>query len=112
MMGDSDGLEPGIHAEHNALLKLKPIKIKKKLETINLLVVRFSKTSKIQSSKPCNNCIKIMSEIPEKKGYKIQNIYYSDGFGNIVKTTLNTLEKEERHYSKFYKTQKKSIVKS
>ena len=27
MMGDSDGLEPGIHAEHNALLKLKPIKL-------------------------------------------------------------------------------------
>jgi cytidine deaminase len=103
MMGDSDGLEPGVHAEHNALLKLKPIKIKKKLETINLLVVRFSKTSKIQSSKPCNNCIKIMSEIPEKKGYKIQNIYYSDSDGNIVKTNLSNLMNEEQHYSRFYR---------
>ena len=59
MMGDSDGLEPGIHAEHNALLKLKPIKIKRKLESINLLVVRFSKTSKIQSSKPASILIKL-----------------------------------------------------
>ena len=34
MMGDSEGLEPGVHAEHNALTKLKPIKIKKNLEII------------------------------------------------------------------------------
>lgn len=103
MMGDCDGLEPGIHAEQNALLKLKPIKIKKKLESINLLVVRFSKTSKIQSSKPCNNCIKIMREIPEKKGYKIQHIYYSDSDGSIVKTNLSSLMNEEQHYSRFYR---------
>ena len=42
-LGDVDGKTPGIHAEHNALLKLKPLKLKKKLESINILVVRFSK---------------------------------------------------------------------
>jgi cytidine deaminase len=103
MMGDSEGLEPGIHAEHNALSKLKPIKIKKNLETINLLVVRFSKTNKLQSSKPCSNCIKIMNTIPEKKGYKIQNIYYSNSDGNIVKTNLTNLLNEEQHYSRYYR---------
>jgi hypothetical protein len=102
-MGDSDGLEPGIHAEQNALLKLKPIKIKKKLGLIDLLVVRFSKTTKIQSSKPCNTCIKIMNDIPPKKGYKIQNIYYSDTDGNIVKTNLFKLMNTEQHYSRFYR---------
>ena len=60
MMGDIDGTTPGIHAEHNALSKLKPIKYKKRLEQINILVIRVSKTNKIQSSKPCNNCIKII----------------------------------------------------
>ena len=102
-MGDSDGHEPGIHAEHNALLKLKPIKIKKKLESIDLLVVRFSKTTKIQSSKPCNNCIKIMNDNPPKRGYKIQNIYYSDSDGNIVKTNLSDLMNTEQHYSRYYR---------
>ena len=29
MMGDSDGTEAGIHAEHNALTKLKPLKFKR-----------------------------------------------------------------------------------
>ena len=109
MMGDSDGILPGIHAEHNALTKLKPLKIKKNLEPISILVIRVSKTNKIQSSKPCNNCIKKMESIPDKKGYKIQNIYYSDNDGNIVKTTLNKLKNEEQHYSKFYRLYKNII---
>lgn len=44
-----------------------------------------------------------MKIIPEKKGYKLQNIYYSDGEGNLVKTTLDILQKEEQHYSRFYR---------
>ena len=102
-MGDSQGLEPGIHAEHNALLKLQQSKNTKRLEPINLLVVRFSKTTKLQSSKPCSNCIKIMNNIPEKKGYKIQNIYYSNSDGIIVKTNLTNLKNEEQHYSRYYR---------
>ena len=106
-IGDVYGNEPGIHAEHDALIKLKPIKNRKKLETINLLVIRLSRTNKLQSSKPCSNCIKIMNIIPEKKGYKIQNIYYSDSEGNIIKTTLNNLEKDEKHYSRYYRNSKR-----
>ena len=103
MMGDSDGVDPGIHAEHNALLKLKSLENKKRLEPINLLVVRFSKTNKLLSSKPCNNCIKIMETIPEKKGYKIQTIYYSNSDGNIVKTNLANLKNDEQHSSMYYR---------
>ena len=106
MMGDSEGVVPGIHAEHNALTKLKPLKIKKKLEPINILVIRLSKTNKIQSSKPCINCIQVMDFLPEKKGYKLQNIYYSESSGNIIKTTLNNLKMEEPHYSKYSKYNK------
>ena len=101
--GDIEGNTPGIHAEHNALLKLKPLNKKKRLTQINLLVIRVSKTNKIQSSKPCWNCILNMKSIPEKKGYKLKLIYYSDGNGNIIKTTLNKLQNEDKHYSKFYR---------
>ncbi len=112
-MGDSDGSTPGIHAECDAISKLIPLKPKKHLEHINILVIRISTKNKIQSSKPCSNCIETMIKMPPKKGYKIQNIYYSDGFGNIIKTTLNSLEKEERHYSKFYRNKTiNPIVKS
>jgi cytidine deaminase len=102
-MADSDGIRPGIHAEHDAINKLQPLKYKKKLESINLLVIRVSKTNKIQSSKPCGNCIEKMKTLPTKKGYKIQDIYYSDSEGSIIKKSLESLDAEEKHYSRFYR---------
>ena len=102
-MGDVNGNTPGIHAEEDALSKLMPLKYKKRLEPINLLVIRLSSKNKLQSSKPCSNCIKLLSIIPKKKGYKIENIYYSDENGDIIKTNLQTLENSEQHYSKYYK---------
>ena len=101
--GDINGKNPGIHAEHNALLKLQPLRLKKRLMPIDLLVVRLSTSNKLQSSKPCSNCIQVMNRIPRQKGYKLQNIYYSNRDGNIIKTNLSKLENEEQHYSRFYK---------
>ena len=91
----------GIHAEHDAINKLKPLYNNKRLESINLLVIRFSKNNKLQSSKPCANCIKTMKSLPEKKGYKIKHIYYSNEYGLILKSNLRNLEKQEQHYSRF-----------
>jgi hypothetical protein len=102
-IGDLKGNQAGIHAEHDAINKLKPLERKKKLETINLLVIRFSKYNKLQNSKPCANCIHIIKKLPEKKGYRIKNVYYSNNNGDIVKSNLFNLEKEELHYSKFYR---------
>ena len=108
-MGDSDGVTPGIHAEYEAIQKLIPLRRTKKLESVNLLVIRLSGKNKLQSSKPCSNCIDIMKTLPERKGYKIQNIYYSDCNENIIKTTLKNLDNEEKHFSKYYK-HKNNIV--
>ena len=102
-MGDSDGKKPGIHAEYDALTKLMPIRRKKKLESINLLVIRLSTKNKIQSSKPCFSCIETMKKFPPKIGYKIDNVYYSDSNGDITKTNLKILDEEEKHYSKYFR---------
>ena len=98
-----DDTSPGIHAEHEALMKLQPLKIKKNLAPIDILVVRLSRTNKLQNSKPCQNCIERMETMPNKKGYKIRNIYYSGENGDIIKTTLNKLKCEAPHYSKYYR---------
>jgi len=100
-MGDESGKNPGIHAEYDALTKLKPL-YNRRLEIINMLIIRVSKKNNLQSSKPCVNCIDTLKSFPQKKGYKIQYIYYSDGEGNIIKSNLDILEKEEKHYSRFY----------
>ena len=44
-----------------------------------------------------------MESIPEKKGYKIQNIYYSNSDGDIVKTNLANLKNDDQHYSRYYR---------
>jgi cytidine deaminase len=102
-LGDVDGLTPGIHAEHDAIRKLPPLRRRNKLENINMLVIRLSTTNKLQMSKPCVNCIQMMNSMPEKLGYKIKNVYYSNSNGNIIKTNLKNLENEETHYSRFYR---------
>ena len=109
-MGDSDGLTPGIHAEHDAIAKLCPLKKKKRLKPINILVIRLSSKNKLQSSKPCGNCLEIMKTLPIKKGYKIQNVYYSDNEGNIIKQSLTNLDNEDnedKHYSRYYRQRKR-----
>lgn len=106
ILGDVSGNQPGIHAEHDAINKLKPLKRKKHLQNVNMLVVRISKNNKLQNSKPCANCIETMKTLPEKKGYRIRNIYYSNENGEIVKSSLKNLEKEELHYSRFFRRNK------
>ncbi len=109
-MGDTDGLNPGIHAEHDAIIKLCPLKKKKRLELINILVIRLSSKNKLQSSKPCGNCLEIMKTLPIKKGYKIQTVYYSDNEGNIIKQSLTNLDNEDnedKHYSRYYRQRKR-----
>jgi hypothetical protein len=100
---DIEGRKPGIHAEHDAILKLKPIKYKKHLINVNILVIRISKRNKLQISKPCINCIQKMKSIPETKGYRIKNVYYSNDNGMIVKSNLYKLENEELHYSRCFR---------
>lgn len=112
MMGDISGNQPGIHAEHDAINRLKPLKKKKHLQNLSLLVVRFSKNNKLQNSKPCENCIKNMKVLPEKKGYRITNIYFSNENGDIVKSNIKSLEKEELHYSRFFRQKKKNHMHS
>lgn len=93
----------GVHAEHDAINRLKPLARNKRLRIVHLLVIRLSKNNKIQMSKPCANCIHLIKTLPVKKGYKIKNIYYSDSNENIVKTNINKLEKEELHYTRFFR---------
>ena len=104
-MGDPKGIEPGVHAEYDAIRKLMPLKRKKKLENINILVIRINGKNKLQSSKPCVYCIETMKNLPPKLGYSIKNVFYSNNEGDIVKTSLRQLDNEEKHYSRFY-TQK------
>lgn len=94
------------HAEHDAIEKLikRNRKRRKYLINVDIIVIRFNKNNKLTSSKPCVHCIHRMLTMPEKYGYKINNIYYSDENGNIIKTKINELIKDDKlHMSKYFR---------
>ena len=80
------------HAEVDVIDKIKPLytgkernkcKKVKNLKKINMLIFRTNKKGeKLMNAKPCNNCLNYMNKI-NKKGYKIQNIYYTNEEGYI-----------------------------
>jgi cytidine deaminase len=90
------------HAEHNALLKLKN-RDTKKITGINLLVIKTTLTGVIGSSKPCAHCLALLCTLPIKKGYKVNNVFYSNSPSEIlVKKKLNDLLLEDLHISRMY----------
>ncbi len=100
-MGTDD--KAGVHAEADALNKLKSNHNKKNPIPINILVIRVTKMNVLQNSKPCALCIDKLKKIPVKKGYKLNNIFYSETPDKIIQTKLHILENEEKHYSRFWR---------
>ena len=55
-------------------------------------------------SKPCKHCIENMQMLANKKGYYINNVFFSNNNRNIEKWTYHELENEEtKHITEFYK---------
>ena len=103
-MYDVGGGVNSIHAEVNAIMNLPQRPHNKHLKKIDILVIRTSVIGKIGISKPCIKCLIDMSTIPQKKGYIIKNILYSDCDGEIITTTLKKLiNSKDYHISRYYK---------
>ena len=98
----------GVHAEIDAINKLPIIrnKPKHKYKRINLCITRLSIAGRMLNSKPCNDCIKKMKYLTKIKGYQLKYIYYSNEYGNIVKTCLSQLEVDKQHYSFYYRNRR------
>lgn len=96
-------LNGSIHAEIDLLNNLPSLPKRKNLKRIDIQVLKVSgsrNNPRLGNSKPCWNCICSLWTIPRKKGYRIGNIYYSDQYGNICKTTLNKLSLETPYISR------------
>jgi cytidine deaminase len=91
------------HAESDAIRHLIPRQKKKKNKNIDILVIKITKQKQISISKPCFHCMLYLNKIPPKKGYKINNIYYSDHDGNIIESSFSFLCCNTTHLSKYYR---------
>ena len=75
------------HAEVACLNKLT-----NNIKSIDLIILRVKSNGTLGNSKPCSGCMIFMLKNIKLRKLNIVNIYYSNEFGNIIKTTLNKLE--------------------
>jgi deoxycytidylate deaminase len=85
-----------IHAEHDALLRLKRNEARRR-KKINILVIRYTSQKELSTSKPCSFCLEKMKEIALQKGYRIKHIYYS-GYRELIKNTFQSLYQDENKH--------------
>ena len=95
------------HAEIDAINKLPPRpNYKKNLKRVNILVIKTSSCGEVTISKPCIKCVINMMTLPQKRGYIIKNVSYSNFNGSIIIKPLKyfTDDDEKIYVSKFYKS--------
>lgn len=89
----------GSHAEMDAIRKLPPRKGSRKI-SVDLVVVRVSKSGSLKNSAPCFKCIEHLQRMNTKTTYKLRHIYYSDATGNIIKAKFTDLVlADDKHMS-------------
>ena len=90
----SVNIRPSCHAEENVCKDL-PYNFKTRggdKSNYNIIVFRYYKgTCELASSRPCFRCIKIMQKS------KINNVYYSDSSGNIIRESVNSMDPKTAH---------------
>lgn len=95
-----------IHAEMDCIDRL-PNRKNKKLMRVNLLVIRLTKRFVLGNSYPCAVCLKYLYDTSIKKGYVIDNIYYSNQDGLIeCHKFVDLIKSPKQIFSAFYRNNK------
>jgi cytidine deaminase len=90
-----------IHAEHDALIRLRGNK--KTTKKINIIVIRYTATYKLSNSKPCIFCLENMYNIAKSKGYTIHKIYYSNNNNIEVEKFIDLYNDINKHIPKKFR---------
>lgn len=100
---DVAGEQPTIHAEYDAISNLCPLDRRRghNLYNCNIFVTRVSKSNRLGHSRPCSECVRNMITLPQLKGYKIKNVFYTDDNQNIVRRRLTHLVNEEAYFTRY-----------
>ena len=96
-----------IHAEDNAIRKLPNLSCKR-FKKVDIMVIRVNKGGNLANSKPCMNCIQIMSTRLPAKGYNLCDVYYSTCLGGMQVSRIGSLlTDEDVHISKYHRERMK-----
>lgn len=99
-----------IHAEDNAIRKL-PNLTGRRFKKVDIMVIRVNKGGNLANSKPCMNCVQIMSTRLPAKGYNLCDVYYSTCQGGMQVSTISSLlTDKDIHVSKYHRERMKRQV--
>jgi len=88
-----------MHSEEGSLYKLRRLVRDRKFnprKSIDILVVKLTKTGKLSFSRPCRACIIRL----EKSGFNIRRVYYSNEFGGISFESFSDLIARKGRFSR------------
>ena len=71
---------------------MKKLQYKKIKNSMDLIVIKLTKSGKFGDSRPCLTCLKSM------RGLRIKHVYYSTSNGTIEKENFNGMEESPNTY--------------
>jgi deoxycytidylate deaminase len=81
------------HAEMNAIKHLPVNYSNKKKRTLDFYILRITNNNELRSSKPCSKCIKHMSLLLPRRGFRVRHVYYVTEENVLLKVHFNELLK-------------------
>lgn len=99
--GINSSMNGTCHAEITSCKKLSKMTSKLKMKSLDLYVLKVSKSGKLGISKPCYHCIKYLKKYTSLIGCNLRYVYYSNSNGNIIKERfVELLDSEQVHISR------------
>ena len=92
-----------IHAEIDAVKKLRTHEKKKKMKPIILVSFRFNRDGELKNAKPCHHCVTALKIILKMKNYRVSNVIYSNNDGKLVKCELDDLLEDGGYITRGYR---------
>lgn len=86
-------LDLSAHAEHAAVINLRPNENKKK-RAASIFVIKFKLSGLVGPSEPCGHCLNVLAKQASKKGYYIKNVYFTNRNKTIEMRHLHELIKD------------------
>ncbi len=80
-----------VHAEIDAMRKVRVREGKKRMTPLTLVSLRFNSSGELKNAMPCQHCVAELKRTMPTKNYYIAKVIYSDNYGRLITCELDDL---------------------
>jgi cytidine deaminase len=80
-----------VHAEIDAVRKLRTHEKKKKMKPLVLVSFKFARSGELRNAKPCRHCVTALKIRLKMKNYYVSDVIYSNDNGELITCGLDDL---------------------